>query len=114
MRAGHERGAFGLRPEEGNTGQDTDVVKVPLRQLLAHARPQAPALVVASLLSCVAAAVVLVQPLVVKKVFTDLSDSRPVTATVLVIVGMFLAEALLGSVHTAYCSTAWTPGRSTR
>ncbi|MFF8584322.1 ABC transporter ATP-binding protein [Streptomyces althioticus] len=77
----------------------TEVAKVPLRQLLAHARPQAPALVTASLLSCVAAVVALVQPLVVKKVFTDLSDSRPVTATVLVIVGLFLAEALLGSVQ---------------
>src|SRR5690606_20912714 len=30
---------------------------------------------------------------------SQLSDSRPVTATVLLIVGLFLAEALLGSVQ---------------
>ncbi|GAA5203240.1 ABC transporter ATP-binding protein [Streptomyces thinghirensis] len=87
------------RTDQGGDVAETEVAKVPLRQLLAHARPQAPALVAASLLSCVAAVVALVQPLVVKKVFTDLSDSRPVTATVLVIVGLFLAEALLGSVQ---------------
>uniref|UniRef100_A0AAU2JPY4 ABC transporter ATP-binding protein/permease n=1 Tax=Streptomyces sp. NBC_00049 TaxID=2903617 RepID=A0AAU2JPY4_9ACTN len=73
--------------------------KVPLRTLLAHVRPQAPALVAATLLSGVAAILALAQPLVVKRVFSDLSASRPVTGVVLVIVGLFLAEALLGAAQ---------------
>ncbi len=87
------------RTERDADTDEAEVAKVPLRQLLAHARPQAPALVAASLLSCVGAAVALVQPLVVKEVFADLSHSRPVTTAILVIVGLFLAEALLGSVQ---------------
>ncbi|NJP52671.1 ABC transporter ATP-binding protein [Streptomyces sp. SBST2-5] len=82
----------------GGEGQE-DVVAVPLRRLLAYARPHAPVLALAALLSCMAAVVELAQPLVVKQVFSQLSDSRPVTATVLLIVGLFLAEALLGSVQ---------------
>ncbi|MFI6049736.1 ABC transporter ATP-binding protein [Streptomyces violascens] len=73
--------------------------KVPLRTLLAHVRPQAPALVVATALSGVAALLALAQPLVVKRVFSDVSASRPVTAVVLVIVALFLAEALIGAVQ---------------
>ncbi|CAM5490001.1 ABC transporter ATP-binding protein [Streptomyces xanthochromogenes] len=73
--------------------------KVPLRTLLAHVRPQAPALVVATLLSGTAALLALAQPLVVKRVFSDLSASRPVTTVVVVIIALFLAEALIGAVQ---------------
>lgn len=73
--------------------------KVPLRTLLAHVRPQAPALVAATLLSGFAAVLALVQPLVVKRVFSDLSAHRPVTTVVVVIIGLFLGEALLGALQ---------------
>ncbi|WP_455354541.1 ABC transporter ATP-binding protein [Streptomyces sp. SYSU K217416] len=84
---------------EQETGGGPDMEKVPLRTLLAHARPQAPALVTASLLGVAAAVLALAQPLVVKKVFSDLSASRPVTTAVTLIVVLFVVEALLGSLQ---------------
>ncbi len=70
-----------------------------MRALLAHTRPQATALAVACVLSAAAALMTLAQPLAVKRVFHDLSASRPVAGPLALIVGLFLAEALTEAVR---------------
>ncbi|MFJ1731188.1 ABC transporter ATP-binding protein [Streptomyces sp. NPDC088254] len=90
---------MGKEPTDASGRPEASLEKVPLRTLLAHARPQAPALVAAAVLSGLAAVLALVQPLVVKRVFSDLSASRPVTTMVLIVVVLFLAEALLGAAQ---------------
>ncbi|MFK0257575.1 ABC transporter ATP-binding protein [Streptomyces sp. NPDC090445] len=84
---------------DGAGRRETAPEVVPLRTLLAYVRPHAPGLVTATLLSGLAAVLALAQPLVVKRVFSDLSASRPVTTVVLVIVALFLAEAVLGALQ---------------
>lgn len=88
-----------MADETAQRSDDSDGEAVPISELLRIARPHAPALVIATALSMVAAGVALVQPVLVKKVMEEMGRGAPVAVPVAGIVAVFMTEALLGAVN---------------
>lgn len=83
----------------GGMPRPLDETKVPWRVLLRHARPEARRLAIAVTLAVVITLVSLATPLAVQEVLDRVTASEPIGPVVLVIVGLFVAEALLGAVQ---------------